>query len=108
MPLQAGEIPPPGKPDGTGKPRPVRKIASLPEIGTVVVQVLLLNEVVAQVAFGLKIITPFGTDVENALEVMVEQLKYIVAPELGIPLAWIWALNQMVSPAPIAVPLKFD
>jgi len=74
----------------------------------VVVQVLLLNEVVAQVALGLKIITPLGTDAENALDVMVEQLKDIVAPELGIPLAWIWALNQMVSPAPIAVPLKFD
>jgi len=71
----------------------------------VVVQVSLLNEVVAQVALGLKIIIPLGTDAENAL---VEQLKDIVAPELGIPLAWIWALNQMVSPAPIAVPLKFD
>jgi hypothetical protein len=68
----------------------------------------LLNVVVAQVAFGLKIITPFGTGAENALEVMVEQLKLIVAPVLGIPLAWIWALNQMVSPAGMAVPLKFD
>ena len=48
--------------------------------------------VVAQVAFGLKIITPFD---ENALEVMVEQLKLIVAPEKGIPFALIWALNQM-------------
>jgi hypothetical protein len=108
IPPQVGEIPPPGKPDGTGKPRPVRKISSLPETGTVVVQVLLLNEVLAQVAVGLKIITPSGTDAVNALDVIVEQLKLIVAPELGIPLAWIWALNQMVSPAPIAVPLKFD
>ena len=71
----------------------MRKISSLPDIGTVVVQVLLLNVVVvAQVAFGLKIITPFD---ENALEVMVEQLKLIVAPEKGIPFALIWALNQM-------------
>jgi hypothetical protein len=99
---------PPGKPDGNGRARPVRKISSLPEIGTVVVHVLLLNVVVAQLAFGLKIITPFGTVAANALDVMVEQLKLIVAPEAGIPLALIWALNQMVSPAGIAVPLKFD
>jgi hypothetical protein len=52
--------------------------------------------VVAQLAFGLKIITPLGTVAENALEVMVEQLKLIVAPEEGIPFALIWALNQMV------------
>ena len=73
-----------------------------------VVQVLLLNVVVAQVAFGLKIITPLGTVAENALEVMVEQLKLIVAPEEGIPFALIWALNQMVLPTRMAVPLKFD
>lgn len=36
IPLQVGEIPPPGKPDGTGRARPVRKISSLSEIGTVV------------------------------------------------------------------------
>ena len=72
------------------------------------VLVLLLNEVVAQLALGLKTITPLGTGDENALDVMVEPQKVIVAPELGIPLAWIWALNQIVSPAPIAVPLKFD
>jgi hypothetical protein len=49
IPHKFGEIPPPGKPDGNGKARPVRKISSLPEIGTVVVQVLVLlsNEVVA-------------------------------------------------------------
>ena len=98
---------PPGKPDGTGKPRPVRKISSLPEIGTVVVEVLvlLLNEVVAQVALGFKTITPLGAFVENALDVIVEQLKLMVAPDLGIPLALIWVLNQMVSPAPIAAAL---
>jgi hypothetical protein len=99
---------PPGKPDGNGKARPVRKISSLPEIGTVVVQVLLLNIVVAQVALGLKTITPLGTLAENALEVMVEQLKLIVAPDVGIPLALMWALNQTVSPAAIDVSLKFD
>jgi hypothetical protein len=108
MPHKFGEIPPPFKPDGNGRARPVRKISSLPEIGTVVVQVLLLNDVVAQAALGLKIITPLGTSDENALEVTVEQLKLIVAPLLGMPLALIWALNQTESPAGIAVPLKFD
>jgi hypothetical protein len=99
----------PVKPDDTGKARPVTKISSLPEIGTVVVQVLvlLLNVVVAQVALGLKTICPLGTDDENALDVTVEQLKLIVAPELGISLAWRLTLNQMVLPAGIAVPLKF-
>ena len=90
-----GEIPPPGKPDGTGRARPVRKISSLPEIGTVVVQVLelLSNEVVAQAALGLKTITPFGTADENALDVTVEQLKLIVAPKPDILLAWRLTLN---------------
>jgi hypothetical protein len=64
--------------------------------------------VVAQVAVGLKIITPLETVAENALDVMVEQLKLMVAPVDGISLAWIWALNHMVSPAGIAVLLKFD
>src|SRR6516162_5125617 len=109
IPHQFGEIPPPGKP-GDGKARPVRKISSLPEIGTVVVQVLLLllNEVVAQLALGLKTITPLGTADENALDVTVEPQNVMVAPLLGILLALIWALNHMVSPAGIAAPLKFD
>jgi hypothetical protein len=49
--------------------------------------VLLLNEVVAQLALGLKTITPLGTEDENALNVTVEPQKVIVAPLLGIPLA---------------------
>lgn len=75
VPLQVTGLMPPAKPDGSGRAKPVRKISSLPEIGTVVVQVLPLNVVVAQVALGLKIITPLGTDAVNALEVIVEQLK---------------------------------
>jgi hypothetical protein len=98
IPHQFGEIPPPGKLDVTGKARPVRKISSLPEIGTVVTQVLVLvsNVVVAQAALGLKTISPLGTVAENALEVTVEQLKYIVAPVEGTPLTLTWVLNQMV------------
>ena len=67
-----------------------------------------MNEVVAQLALGLKTITPLGTANENALDVTIEPQKVIVAPLLGIPLALIWTLNQTVSPAAIAVPLKFD
>ena len=95
IPHKFGEIPPPGKPDGTGRARPVRKISSLPEIGTVVVQVLvlLLNLVVAQVALGLKTICPLGMDDENASNITVEQLKLIVAPKPDILLAWRLTLN---------------
>jgi hypothetical protein len=42
------------------------------------------------------------------MEVTVEPQKLIVALLLGMWLAWRWALNQMESPAPIAVPLRFD
>ena len=110
IPLQVGEIPLPGTPDSNGRATPERKISSLPEVGTVVIQVLVaaLKVVVAQVALGLKVIIALGTVTENALEVMVEQLKLIVAPLRGIPLAVKFALNQMESPAGIGVPLKFD
>jgi hypothetical protein len=39
---------------------------------------------------------------------MVELLKEIVAPVLGIPLAVKFALNQINVPAWIGVPLKLD
>jgi hypothetical protein len=51
--------------------------------------VLLSNEVVAQLALGLKTITPLGTADENALELTVEPPKLVVAPKLGMPLALI-------------------
>lgn len=48
---------------GTGKVRPERKISSVPEIGTVVIQVLVSesNEVEAQEALGEKVICALGT-----------------------------------------------
>jgi hypothetical protein len=48
---------------GTGKVRPDKKISSLPETGTVIIQVLVseLNEMEEQVALGLKVIWEFGT-----------------------------------------------
>ena len=66
---------PPGKADGNGKASPVRKISSLPEIGTVVTHIPLVNVVVAQVALGLKTISPLGRDAVNALDVTVAQVK---------------------------------
>ena len=110
VPVQIGLIPPPGKPDGSGRDTPERKISSHPLTGTVVLQVLVAasNVVVAHEALGLKVITALGTVTENALDVMLEQLKVIVAPVLGIPLAEKLALNQTELPARIAVPLKSD
>jgi hypothetical protein len=48
---------------------------------------LLSNEVVAQLALGLKTITPLGMGDENALDVTIKPQKVIVAPLLGISLA---------------------
>jgi len=49
---------------GTGNARPLRKISSLSETGTVVIQVLVMEskEVVAQLADGEKVICALGTD----------------------------------------------
>ena len=48
---------------GTGKAKPDRKTSSLPESGTVVIQVCVRvsNEVEAQIAVGEKVICAFGT-----------------------------------------------
>ena len=75
MPPRVTGLIPPAKPDGSGRAKPVRNISSLPEIGTVVTHMPLVNVVVAQVALGLKMISPLGRDAENALEVTVAQLK---------------------------------
>jgi hypothetical protein len=42
------------------------------------------------------------------MKVMVEAVKDIVAPVLGIPLAVKLALNQMKLPAWMGVPLKLE
>jgi hypothetical protein len=64
-PLHRTGLTPPGKPEGNGRATPERKISSLPETGTIVIQVSPLNEVVAQVAVGLKVITASGTGTVN-------------------------------------------
>lgn len=52
------------KPAGTGKARPLRKISSSPETGTVVIQVLVMESKVVEVhwALGEKVICALGTD----------------------------------------------
>jgi hypothetical protein len=53
----------PAKPGGTCQARPVRKISSLPEIGSVVCQVFVAvsKDVIEQLALGLNVISPLGT-----------------------------------------------
>jgi hypothetical protein len=75
MPLMVTGLRPPAKPFGNGRASPVRNISSLPEIGTVVTHMPLVNVVVAHVALGLKMISPLGREAENALDVTVPQLK---------------------------------
>jgi len=85
---------------GTGKATPVKKISSLPPIGTIVFHVLLAvsNVVTEHAAFGSKVTVALGTAtvyVWSAVNVRVEPLNEIVAPVLGIPLAVKFALNQI-------------
>jgi hypothetical protein len=64
VPLKFTGLAPPGKPPlGTGKAKPVRKISSSPEMGTVVTQVLVIESKVVevQVALGEKVILALGT-----------------------------------------------
>jgi len=69
------------------------------------------NVVEAHTALGLKVIWAFGTVtlyVWSAVKVIIDPVKEIVAPVLGIPLAVKLALNQMKSPGEMAVPLKLE
>lgn len=64
VPSHATGCTPPARPPlGTGQARPVRKISSSPEIGTVVIQVLVMvsNEVEVHVALGENVIWALGT-----------------------------------------------
>src|SRR6185312_9624610 len=96
---------PPGKPeDGTGTARPVRKISSSPFTGTVVTQVLViaLNVVEVQLAEGEKVICAFGAELlmsaPFSTDEIVELVKVMVAPVLGIPFAVKLALYQIQLP----------
>src|SRR5947207_1699712 len=100
LPFQTTEPPiVPENPAGTGNASPSRKISSLPEMGTVVIQVLVMesNVVEAQEALGEKVIWALGTESVCPVfpKTIVEPVKLIVAPVLGTPLAVKFALNQM-------------
>ena len=114
VPVQSTLLPS-GKPyDGTGTTRPVRKISSSPFTGTVVIQVFViaLNVVELHVAEGENVICALGAELVKGVPVpvaeIVELVKVIVAPVLGMPFAVKFALSQTQLPARIGVPLKFD
>src|SRR5579862_8686568 len=92
VPAQFTPLIPPGSPLlGTGHARPLRKISSSPEIGTVVIHVLVVvsNVVEVQLTLGENVIAALGTgrlyDVPAAVNAMLEFVSVTVAPVLGIP-----------------------
>lgn len=114
MPVQFTLIPP-GRPlEGTGTATPVRKISSSPCTGTIVnhVFVIVSKVVELQVADGENVIRAPGAELVKAGPSpafrILELLKVITAPVLGMPLAVKFALNQIHCPESREVPLKFD
>ncbi|WP_263366382.1 hypothetical protein [Edaphobacter bradus] len=74
--------------------------------------VIALNVLELQVAEGEKVICALGAELLNGVPSpvteIVELVKLMVAPVLGIPFAVKLALNQTQLPEAIGVPLKFD
>jgi len=114
VPVQLTLIPPGRPPAGTGTATPVRKISSSALIGTIVnhVFVIVSNVVEPQGADGENVILALGAELVIAVPLpaftILELLKVITAPVLGIPLAVKFALNQIHCPESREVPLKFD
>src|SRR5580704_8297170 len=114
VPVQFTLIPPGSPPAGTGTATPVRKISSSVLIGTIVNQVFVIvsNVVVPQGAEGENVIRALGAELVRAVPFpafrILELVKVITAPVLGIPLAVKFALNQIHCPESREVPLKFD
>jgi len=114
VPVQFTLIPPGRPPEGTGTATPVRKISSSPCSGTIVnhVFVIVSKVVELQVADGENVIRALGAELVRAVPVpafrILELLKVITAPVLGIPVAVKFALNQIHCPESREVPLKFD
>lgn len=96
--------------EGTGTAIPLRKISSSPLTGTVVVQVfvMVLKVVELQVAVGENSIRALGTAKPFPTPEIVELVKVIIAPVLGMPFAVKLAFSQIQSPELRGVPLKFD
>ncbi len=94
-------IPPERPPAGTGHANPLSQISSSPFSGTAVIHVFVavLNVVEVQVALGEKVIRALGTaksyPLPPAIKEIVDFVRVIVAPVLGMPLAVKLALNQM-------------
>lgn len=114
MPVQFTLIPPGRPPAGTGTATPVRKISSSARIGTIVnhVFVMVSKVVELQGADGENVMRAFGAEFVIAVPLpafrILELLKVITAPVLGMPLAVKFALNQIHCPESREVPLKFD
>src|SRR5277367_2123047 len=114
VPVQLTLIPPGRPPAGTGTATPVRKISSSARIGTIVNQVFVIvsNVVEPQGADGENVILALGTELVRAVPVaalrILELVKVITAPVLGMPVAVKFALNQIDCPASSEVPFKFD
>lgn len=114
VPVQFTLIPPGRPPAGTGTATPVRKISSSALIGTIVNQVfVIVSKVVElQTTDGENVILALGTETMRAVPLaalrILELVKVITAPVLGIPVAVKFALNQIHCPGLSEVPLKFD
>jgi hypothetical protein len=103
---------PPGKPTGNGSATPVRNVLPLRLNGVTVTQVFvaLSYVVVGRVTLGENVIVAFGTAAVKAEEVIDPPVNFNV---MGCEVDGMFCntntlLNQMVSPAAIEVPLKFD
>jgi hypothetical protein len=92
----------------------VRKISSSALIGTIVNQVfVIVSKVVElQTTDGENVIRAFGAESVIAVPLpafrILELVKVITAPVLGMPVAVKFALNQIHWPELSEVPLKFD
>jgi hypothetical protein len=93
---------------------PVRKISSSALIGTIVNQVFVIVSKVVELhtTDGENVILALGAELVRAVPFaafrILELVKVITAPVLGIPVAVKFALNQIHCPESREVPLKFE
>src|SRR5436305_1462990 len=104
---------PPGRPFGTGSTTPPMKTSPVPPDDALTSQSLSVgsNEVDAEVAPGVRTMTPLGTATWYAVPPAVKSIDpfstcSVTGAPLGRPLAVKALLNHTLSPAGTAVPLK--
>src|SRR5947209_16144333 len=104
--LQVTFLMPPGRPLGTGSATPPMKTSPAPPDGALTSQSLSVgsNVAAAEVAPGVRTMTPFGTGTWYGVVPTVKSIEAfstcsVTGADLGRPLAVKAALNQMVSPA---------